>query len=134
MFVKNTCKKAIGFGDLVLLPDESGQLPKGYDENHELVKFYIAKGWLEKAKGKKTEPTPTTTQEPELTEEEKAVIEAAEKAAAEKTAAIEAEIKEIEKMNLAPLQEKATELGIEWVAADTKAVLIEKITAKLKEE
>ena len=49
MFAKNTGKKIIGFGDLILLPDEVSKLPNGYDENHPTVKFYISKGLLAKA-------------------------------------------------------------------------------------
>ena len=47
MFVKNIGAKVIGFGSLVLLPGEAGvELPRGYDENHPVVQFYIEKGFL----------------------------------------------------------------------------------------
>ena len=46
MFAKNTCQKAIGFGSLILLPDETKELPAGFDENHPSVKFFLARGWL----------------------------------------------------------------------------------------
>lgn len=46
MYVKNTGKKCIGFGSVIILPDEVKELPAGFDANHPTVKFYIAKKWL----------------------------------------------------------------------------------------
>ena len=58
MFAKNTSPKIIGFGKFVLLPQESGELPAGFDENHPVVKeFHIDRGLIEKANPTETEDT-----------------------------------------------------------------------------
>ena len=110
MFVKNSSKKVMGFGKTVILPGESGELPEGFDESHPTVNFYFAKGWLEKA-GREN---------------------ATADAPAESTPAdADAEIKQLARMNLEPLREKAAELGLEWSESDTRAKLVALITEKL---
>lgn len=55
MKIKNNYTSHLGFGSARILPGETidmNQLPKGYDENHPLIKFYINQGWLETIGGK----------------------------------------------------------------------------------
>lgn len=50
MKIKNNYTSHLGFGSARILPGETidvNQLPKGYNENHPLIKFYINQGWLE---------------------------------------------------------------------------------------
>ena len=122
MFAKNTGKKVIGFGGLIILPDETKELPLGYDEKHPTVKFYLSQGFIAKADGI---PTETGVDDAGQTDEEKA---------AQKQAERDNQIKELAKLNLEPLREKAIELGVVIEEADTKAALIDKITAKLQAE
>jgi len=141
MQVKNTGKKCIGFGTVVLAPDAVGTLPDGYGADHPTVKYLMDKKWLTPVKGGKAAPAndpppqtpPANDPPPELTEEEKAA-KAAEDAENEWKAGIAAKIKEVGKMNLEPLRGEAFALGIEWVESDTKAILVQKITEKLQAE
>jgi len=127
MFVKNTSPKVLGFGKMMLLPDAVDNLPEGFDKSHPTIKFYFARKWLAEAtpdEAAKPEPQP----EPELTEAEKAELEALNKADA-----LEKELKALKGMNKAQLQTKATELGVEFKEDETNAVLADKISAKLNE-
>ena len=145
MTVKNKTNKPIGFGNLVLLPDNIGTLPEGFGADHPTVKFYISKKWLEVVKGKaaksaapaKDDDPPvdpfkveddddTSDGDDDLTDEEKAE--------AQRKADLGAKIEAVAKMNREPLREEATALGIEWEDADTVAVLRQKITARLQAE
>ena len=130
MYVKNTSKKVIGFRDLALLPGEADELPEGYSENHPTVKYYLSIGWLTvttkeavmAAKEPVQEPV-TENKPPELTEAEK-VAKAGEE--------LGKRLKEVSKMSLDLLRATAAELDVEFDDLDTKAVLCEKITAKLQ--
>ena len=118
MYVKNTGPKALGFGSLALLPGNSGNLSADYSETHPMVKFYFKKGWLEKAE-KPAKPAKPVEVEPEADTDFDTDTEP------------DKSLKEISRLSLAALQEKATELEVDFDPADTRAVLIEKITAKV---
>ena len=133
MLVKNTGKKCIGFGALVLLPDAVDTLPDGYGPEHPVVKFFISKKWLTVIKGK-TAPAPADPPPQNPPPVDPFSVPTEEEAEAARKAGIAAKIKEVGKMNLEPLRVEATALGIEWTAADTKAVLAKKITEKLTAE
>jgi len=115
MEVTNIGPKVLGFEKMILLPNESGKLPDGFDGNHPSIKFYIGRGWLKTAGPDKTEG-PVEADKPEDP------VEGPEKS-----------IKSLERMTLIQLQEKAAELGIQFAPIDTKAILAEKIAAKLHE-
>ena len=112
MIVKNTGKKTIGFGELVLPPDAESALPEGYGPDHPTVVFYVNKKWLTEisvpgsgagsASGPAMMPAGITTK-----------------------------IRGLGKMNLDPLRTEASALGVEWAEDDTKATLVQKITEKL---
>ena len=112
MKVKNNHNTHIGFGTTRILPGEVAELPKEY-VNTPIVQFFLKKGWL-------VEVNPTA--------------EAAMKRAEQKTSDLDKELKKIAKMKLEQLRDKATALGIEFTEEDTEAVLIEKITDKLRAE
>ena len=131
MLVKNTGQKTIGFGALVLPPDAVDTLPTGFDAKHPTVQFYLSKGWLTEVKEKDNTPPPANLPQdppPELTEEQKAAAETA----AQKAAEIDAKLKAIARMTLEQLRVEATNLGVEWIGTDTRAVLIQKITENLQ--
>jgi hypothetical protein len=136
MFVQNTSAKPIGFVGGFIMPGKTGELPKGYGENHPTIQFYLKKGWLTKIDALPAD-TPAEQEAPakapELTEEEKAEREAM-KLAMIKEAELQKQIKERGKMNKEKLCAKADELGIDFAETDTNAVLIEKITAGLRAE
>ena len=46
MLIKNISKKPIGFGKLVVMPDNTEALPKGFDRNHPVVSWYIKQGFI----------------------------------------------------------------------------------------
>ena len=163
LYVKNVSNKPIGFGELVLLPDESKSLPKGFDEKHPTVAYYLtakpapflvkvdakaeadriaaeAKAEADRIAAEKEEADRKAAEAKKLADDEaEAKKQADAKAEADRIAAKKAEeldkqLKELPKMNLEPLQNMATGLGIEWTADDTKAVLQTKITEKLTAE
>ena len=112
MLVKNTGKKCIGFGSLILTPDAVGELPEGYSAEHPTVKFYIDKKWLEEVKEDSTAPiTPP-----------------------DENKSADAKIKSLNRLNLELLRNEADTLGIEWADDNTKAQIIAKITEKLSSE
>lgn len=115
MKVKNLTVKPIGFGATIILPDDVGTLPPGYDKDHPTVKYYFSRKWIEEVGGKSGD---------------------AETASGGVT--VNADIntgvgggysKPIDRMNKEELQALAFERGVEFVDTDTKAMLVEKIKA-----
>lgn len=135
MLYKNTGKKVLGFGTLVMPPDAVETLPAGYDENHPTVKFLIDRKWLTVVKGGKA-ATPPAEPPPELTEEEKAAAAAKTESDA-KRAAIDTKIKAVARMNRDQLNAEAAALGVEFAESDNndqrKAKLTEKLQADMAE-
>ena len=105
VYVQNIGHKAIGFGDVVILPNaEDGgadikELPKGYSENHPVVKLMIAKKMLQTVDGPKEKKSP-----------------------AEKT-----KQKTVSRMSLDELRSRCEELSIEYAEDETRADLMRKI-------
>ena len=62
MFIKNISKKPIGFGKLVVMPDKTEQLPKGFDRKHSIVAWYIENKFI--AEVNTLSDSPDTTQAP----------------------------------------------------------------------
>ena len=140
-YVKNTSNKPIGFGDEILIPDQIAPLPKGYDKSHPTVAFYIKHKFLaevdakdeaakraEEAAADAAEKAAEAEAAQKKADEEAAALEAAKAAEAAAGESVEDKIKALSKLNLDPLRNLATELGITWVDPDTKAVLTAKIT------
>jgi hypothetical protein len=46
MRIRNLTAKPIGFGGVVILPDQTGETPKGYDKSHPTVKYYLSRRWI----------------------------------------------------------------------------------------
>ena len=156
-YAKNVSNKPIGFGgtDFVLLPEQSGPLPEGFNEKHPVIGYYLnakppflvkvdgkaeadrlaaeAKAEADRIAAEKAEADRKAADAAKLAAEEAAKAEA-DRLAAEKAAELDKKLKEVSKMNLDPLRVMATELGIEWTENDTKAVLQTKITEKLAAE
>jgi len=65
MFIKNLSQKVVGFDKLILLPGEVGELPRGYNETHPIVKLWIEKKMIEKSAAPKVEaPKPKKKAKP----------------------------------------------------------------------
>ena len=121
-YVQNVSKKPLGFGSTIILPNEVKPLPTGYGENHPTVQFYLTA----KTPYLKRVGAEAVTPEPEAVTPEGAGEDNVDEG--DKTDDLEAKIKALSKLNLDPLRNLATELGVEWVDTDTKAVLTAKIT------
>lgn len=123
MKVKNLTVKPMGFGSIIILPDDVGTLPQGYDQDHPTVKYYLSRNWIKVVGGtNKNGGAPAAVNvgvninanpnEPDTP--------------AERTGS---QNKPIDRMNKEELQALAFERGVEFVETDTKAMLIEKIRA-----
>ena len=150
MRVKNTGAKTIGLGGIVLPPDAVGDLPEGFGESHPTVGYYLGKKWLTPVNGG-GEGAPAETDDGEQAVEGKMPVnegkegapaetgdgeQAEGKTPEEKKAEADARIRAVNggKMNIEALRGEASALGVEWSEADTKAVLANKITEKLRTE
>lgn len=147
MKVRNNYTTHLGLGGLRILPDETAELPKGYGENHPVVKYYISRGWLT-AVGKNTE---NGNESPDKSDENRgennggaASVHAEglnasgnadgnenerENISGSGAGSPPPENKSIDRMNKDELQALACERGIPFVEADTRQVLIDKIKA-----
>lgn len=147
MKVRNNYTTHLGLGGLRILPDETAELPKGYGENHPVVKYYMSRGWLIVA-GKNTE---NGNENPDESDENRGENNggAASVHAEDLNAAVNVdgnenegenmsgsgadspspENKSIDRMNKDELQALACERGIPFVEADTRQALIDKIKA-----
>ena len=99
MKVKNTCGKIINFGTLTLLPGEIGTLPAGFESNP-VVNAFVEKDNI------------TIIAEAAISKEEA------------KEVTVPENLDTLKKNELA---EVCTNLGIEVLDTDTKAMLVEKI-------
>lgn len=127
MKVKNLTVKPMGFGSTIILPDEVGTLPQGYDKDHPTVKYYLSRNWIEVvggASGNGGAPAAVnvgvninnTPNEPNAPAESLGSDNGGQS-------------KPIDRMNKEELQALAFERGVEFAETDTKAMLIEKIRA-----
>ena len=121
MRVKNNYTSHIGFGKMAMMPGAIEELPEGFDKNHPVVSFFLKKGWIEEV-GEAEEP-PKDPPKPVDEDGENAELLA-------KASGVE--IKAVARLKLAELQDKCADLEIEFDAADTRAILFDKITCKLK--
>ena len=129
MEVRNAGRKCIGFGSVVLLPEEVKTLPEGFGPEHPVVKFYIAKKWLVPVEGGNAQPlreTPPPPENRDSTGDE--TTEALSKAE------LESKIAAVRRMNLEPLRTEASALGIAFEEDDTRDTLRSKIVEKLQAE
>lgn len=124
MKVKNLTVKPMGFGSTIILPDDVGTLPQGYDQDHPTVKYYLSRNWIKVVGGtNKNGGAPAAVNVGvNLNGDPNAPI-----APAESTGG--GQNKPIDRMNKEELQALAFECGVEFVETDTKAMLIEKIRA-----
>jgi len=121
MFVVNTSPKVMGFGGVIVLQNEMAQLPPQFTAEHPTIKFYKSRGWLSISSNSTqvTAPsTPTADADIETTD-------------ASDTPDTPLTPRDVSRMNLGPLQELATSLGIEFAGSVTRAFLIERISAEL---
>lgn len=124
MKVKNLTVKPMGFGATIILPDDVGTLPQGYDQDHPTVKYYLSRNWIKVVGGanKNGGAAAAVNVGVNLNSDPNAPS-----APAESTGG--GQNKPIDRMNKEELQALAFERGVEFVETDTKAMLIEKIRA-----
>lgn len=121
MKVKNLTVKPMGFGSTIILPDDVGTLPQGYDQDHPTVKYYLSRNWIKVVGGaNKNGDAPAAVNVG-------VNLNGDPNAPAESTGG--GQNKPIDRMNKEELQALAFECGVEFVETDTKAMLIEKIRA-----
>ena len=121
MKVKNLTVKPMGFGSTIILPDDVGTLPQGYDQDHPTVKYYLSRNWIKVVGGtNKNGGAPAAVNVG-------VNINANPNEPDTPTESIGSQNKPIDRMNKEELQALAFERGVEFVETDTKAMLIEKI-------
>ncbi|MDR2359670.1 MAG: hypothetical protein LBD85_00085 [Oscillospiraceae bacterium] len=121
MKVKNLTTKPIGFGTLVLLPDQTAELPADFGKDHPTTKYYISRKWLSvlsASASAKVNPTVAPKDTGKQGDD-------ADEAASEKS---------LSKMLLDELKAVAVELGIVYDDNVTRKVLIEAINAAKETE
>jgi hypothetical protein len=150
MKIRNKHTSAIGFGSVTVLPDTTGELPREFDANHPVLKYYISRGWVEIADGAPTAPEAArpvavniAPPAPKVSDEAGDAGDSApphaegsgnedgkdgdgEKPDDAKKAGAP---KSLSRMNLDELRALAEELGLEFTETDTRPTLIDKITA-----
>lgn len=127
MKVKNLTVKPMGFGSTIILPDDVGALPQGYDQDHPTVKYYLSRNWIKVVGGSnKSGGAPAAVNVGvNLNNDPNAQGAPAESTGGDNGG----QNKPIDRMNKEELQALAFERGVEFVETDTKAMLIEKIRA-----
>ncbi len=115
MKITNIGEKVIGFGSEFVLPGETKPLSAGFDENHPVVKFYIASKFITVVNDNVSVPVKEETDEEESDEKSTSV-----------------ENKPLSRMNKEELQTLAAGLGVEVDATDSNDILREKIKAAQK--
>lgn len=154
MKIKNLTIKPIGFGSTVILPDEIGTLPQGYGKNHPTVKYYLSRKWIKEIGGAGDSgsasavgvdvslnhggtPTGNADSDPDgggadnSTGDPNSNPDGSD-ASGENTGGAPAggsPNKSLDRMNKEELQALAFQRGIQFVEADTRQVLIDKIKA-----
>ena len=121
MFVKNTSPKTIGFGDIFVTPGSLGQLPEGFNQNHPTIKYFLNQGFLLLADDLAVAGQEPEDKEPGQEPEDKEPGLESDEAA---------RVTSLSRMTLEQLRSEAEKLNIEFIEADTRADLIEKIRAK----
>lgn len=153
MKVRNLTPKPIGFGSVILLPDQTAELPSGFGLGHPTTKYYLSRKWLEavdkdsdKAVDKDPDEDGAGSLGPvSVSAEIKAG--AVEQSGQPVISGLDAEIKgqananiskrpdeskPIDRMNKEELQALSFERGVEFAETDTKQTLIDKIKAAKK--
>lgn len=123
MKIRNLTVKPIGFGSTIILPDETGTLPQGYDKNHPTVKYYLSRKWIEEIGG-----TDSGSGAPAAVN---VGVEVSTGGADEERPGGTSS-KPLDRMNKEELQALAFERGVEFAETDTRQTLIDKIRATQK--
>ncbi len=149
MKVKNKYTSHLGLGTIRVLPGETVELPKMYNENHPIIKWYISRGWLEivdKGISSDTNTNGSTVTITATINNGNADTVDEEKEGAVNTENVDNEngakdaektdlaTKNVDRLTLDELKTLATELKLEVAEDDTRKVLIEKIKATKIEE
>lgn len=124
MKVKNLTVKPMGFGATIILPDDVGTLPQGYDQDHPTVKYYLSRNWIKVVDG-----ADKNGGAPAAVSVGVNINDAANAPGAPAESTGDGQNKPIDRMNKEELQALAFARGVEFVETDTKAMLIEKIRA-----
>ncbi|MDR1687279.1 MAG: hypothetical protein LBS21_01545 [Clostridiales bacterium] len=130
MTIKNISPKILGIGGTEYLPGESKPLPKGMNESNSLVDYFIKQKLISVVAAVSSEDS-TGTQSPGSTATEDSTGTQPPGNAANED---DKSITGVSRMSLAELRETATKHAIPFEEADTRAVLIEKITKHQAEQ
>ena len=147
--VKNTGPKTIGLGSLIVNPGENASLPEGFGTDHPTVKFFFARGWLERV----TEsgiviptnmqineideiviPTNMQINEIDKSDEEDIKKDGNKNDSSDNDKPLELSRRDIERLNLEGLRELATKRNLEFASNATRSTLIELIFAHMSEK
>ena len=137
MKIKNLTVKPIGFGSTIILPDETGTLPSGYGKNHPTVKYYLSRKWIAEV-GKTNDDAGDGEQSVNVNVNVNTGGDNTggggdgtgnDGAGAGNTSGNSGANKPLDRMNKEELQALAFQRGVEFVDADTRQVLIDKIRA-----
>ena len=121
MYVKNISGKPIGIGSLTLLPNESGELPKGYGEKHPVIVYYLGRKYLKQA-GKDDKPKKETAAQKKAREQAEAKAKAK---LLEETRSL------LGNMTLEELKDESQKYEIVVTDEDTDETIIQKIVEKI---
>jgi hypothetical protein len=107
MKIKNCTTKAIGFGGVTIMPEMTGDTPKGYEKGHPVVDYYLSRKWIKEVGASKDDGKPATGT----------------------TGGTE---KPLDRMNKDELTALAAEMGVEVAEADTRQQILDKVKAAKK--
>ena len=126
--VKNTGPKIIGLGSLIVNPDENAPLPEGFGTDHPTVKFFFARGWLERVTENGIVIPPNVQIDKSDDEDD------IKKDSSDNDKPLELSRRDIERLNLEGLRELATKRNLEFASNATRSTLIELIFAHMPEK
>jgi hypothetical protein len=135
MKIRNLTTKAIGFGDITVLPDKTGETPKGFGKGHPVVDYYLSRGWIEEV-GAASDGAGTSGGAVNVGVGINGNGGGADTGGngggtgtGDNSGGAGSENKYVDRMNKDELQALATEMGLQFAETDTNKTLIEKIKA-----
>jgi hypothetical protein len=146
MKVRNLTPKPIGFNSVILLPDQTAELPKGFGSEHPTTKYYLSRKWLEAVGDADSNAAPVNSvnvqiktgggaagndngKNPDETPNDGAVDSANGQDLDTALGSTSDKVKTLDRLTKEELQALASERGVEFSETDTRQVLINKLKA-----